>query len=148
MQVILLKDVRGLGRKSEVKEVKEGYARNLLFPQKAAVIATPQELARLAQKKADEKKMTAERQEAAHAFIKKLSSETLEFPLTVGSKGEIFSSITSKQIEEELTRRGYGAPRVLLPHPVKELGSFTAEIDFGNEIKTALLMRAVRETES
>lgn len=148
MFVILLKDIRGLGRKSEVKEVKEGYARNFLFPQKAAVIATPQELVRLAQKKTAEQSENFARQEEARQSVKKLSAETLEFPLRVGGKGEVFSSITAKQIQEVLTQRGYGAPQVLFPHPIKELGSFTVEIDFGNEIKTALIMRAVRETKA
>ncbi len=145
MQVILLKDVRGLGRKGELKEVKEGYARNLLLPQKTAEIATPEALKKLATRKATESAEKQAQHEAAKQSVLKLAKEIFEFRLKAGEHGEVYGSVTAKHVEEELARRGYAHTKVLLPHPVKELGSFAVEIDFGNEIKTALTMRAVRE---
>lgn len=145
MQIILLKEVRGLGRKGEVKDVKEGYARNLLIPQKAAEIATPDALRKLAGRKAAEDAEKNTQREAAQRYVVKLANESFEFHIKAGEHGELYGSITAKQVEAELTRRGFAHATVSLPHSVKELGSFAVEVDFGNEIKTALTMRAVRE---
>lgn len=145
MQIILFKDVRGLGRKSEIKDVKEGYARNFLLPEKLAGIATPEALQKLANQKIADSEQKKLHRELAARLIEKLAGDTFEFRLKAGDKGEVFGSITAKHIEEELSKRGYGHPIVILKHPIKILGDFTVEIDFGDEIKTALTMRTVRE---
>ncbi len=146
MRIILLKDVKGLGKKLEVKEVKEGYARNALIPQKLAEIATPSALAHLAAKQAEANAEHAALIVLLHEEVAHLQNETLEFKMRVGEKNEVFGSITAKTIDHALAEKGYVHAKAHLPHPIKSLGEFKVDVDLGEGIKTALTVRAVKES--
>lgn len=146
MRIILLKDVKGLGKKLEVKEVKEGYARNALMPQGLAEIATPTALARLAAKQAETDAEHAALLVLLREEMARLQNETLEFKMRVGEKDEVFGSITPKTIDHALIGKGYAHARTHLPHPIKSLGEFKVEIALGEGIKTALTVRAIKES--
>ncbi len=145
MRVILLKDVKGLGKKHDVQNVSEGYARNFLIPRKWVEIATPEELMRLAQKTAhwnrEREVLLANLQNEAT----RLENDALVVKMKTGDKGEVFGSITAKTIDHALTEKGYLHAKTQLPHAIKTLGSFSVEIDFGEGIRTALTVRAVKE---
>lgn len=105
MKIILLNDVKNVGKKGEVKEVADGYARNFLIKNKLAVPATSQSQAILEsqiQQKADAE---AKAIEEAQALKAKLAQITLTFTLKTGDKGKTFGSISSKQIAEELLKQ-------------------------------------------
>lgn len=145
MRIILLKDIKGLGKKLEVKEVKEGYARNALIPQRLAEIGTPTALAHLATKQAEANAEHAARMVTLREEMTRLQNEIVEFKVKVGEKDEVFGSITSKTIDHALVGKGYVHAKAHLLHPIKSLGSFKVEVDFGEGIKTALTVRAVKE---
>lgn len=102
MKVILLKDVKKVGRKDETVEVSDGYAKNFLFPQKLAVPLTKTSNQILANQKEQEILEFEKNQEEARAVAKRLEDITLEFTLKSGSNGRCFGNITPKQIEEKL----------------------------------------------
>lgn len=102
MKVILLQDVRNLGRKNEVKEVSEGYAQNLLFPKK---LAKPATAATLAERQRGLDREEVKRNLGRKEFVelkKFLENARLEFSVRANEKGEIFGSITEKDIEKKL----------------------------------------------
>jgi len=138
MKIILLQDVKNFGKKFDVKEVKDGYARNFLLPSKLAIVATPNELERLKSEKA---RQDDEREKCvAHIKIEaeKLKDSALEFKLKVGKKGEAFGSIGKKDIERELSARGLIEAKAELVKPFKTLGEHDVQIDFGEGLKTAI----------
>ena len=103
MKIILLKDIRGLGKKHEIKEVSEGYARNFLLSKNLALQATPENLAKRNQWIKEEVKELNKIKQIAE----KLSKEKIEFKIRAGEKGEVFGSVTKDDIKKELSKRGY-----------------------------------------
>lgn len=102
MKVILLKDVKKVGKKDETVEVSDGFASNFLFPRKLAVPLSKKSNEILANQKEAERQEFAANQEKARQVAKQLESITLEFKLKCGSNGRCFGNITAKQIEEKL----------------------------------------------
>lgn len=135
MQVILIKDMDNLGAAQEVVNVRPGYARNYLIPQKFAIEASPANL-----KMASEKsKVKAKREEALLTEINKVSEVLKASPVKVGAKtgtsGKIFGSVTAVQIARAIReQKGYeiDRKRISIIDEVKELGTFKSTIDFGN----------------
>jgi len=145
MKVILLKDVKGVGRKFEVKEVKDGYGRNFLLAKGLIEIATKEALNRL---EAQKKVWEAERQkllEGLKAEAARVGGIFLNFKLKVGEKGEAFGSVTRKDVELELARKGFKNLKVELERPIKTIGEHTVVADFGEGIKGGL--RVITEAE-
>ena len=102
MKVILLKDVKNVGKKDQTVEVSDGYAQNFLFPRKLAVQLTKGSSQVLANQKEQEKQLFEKNQAEAREVAKKLEDITLEFKLKSGSNGRCFGNVSLKQIEEEL----------------------------------------------
>ncbi len=136
MKVILLGDIRGLGKRNDVKEVSGGYARNFLLPKKLAEAATGAALKRMAELKS---KMDAEHEKLVtklKAEAEKIKNEKLFFKVKTGEKGEVFGSVTARDIERELAERGVPRAEAELKKPLKALGEHAVEINFGEGIKT------------
>ena len=102
MKVILLKDVKNVGKKDQTVEVSDGYAQNFLFPRKLAVQLTKGSSQVLANQKEAEKQLFDKNQAEARETAKKLEDITLEFTLKSGSNGRCFGNVSLKQIEEVL----------------------------------------------
>ena len=102
MKVILLKDVKKVGKKDETVEVSDGYAKNFLFPQKLAVPLTKTSTQILANQKEQERLEFEKNQAEARLISEKLENITLEFTLKSGSNGKCFGNVSAKQIEEKL----------------------------------------------
>jgi large subunit ribosomal protein L9 len=135
MQVILIQDVDNLGGRHELVNVKNGYARNFLIPQKLAVEANPSNL-----KQYEEKlKVVAKKEAAMLAELNKVIDILKSAPVKVGAKtgtsGKIFGSVTSLQISRAIRdQKGYeiDRKRISITEEVKELGIHKGSIDFGN----------------
>jgi large subunit ribosomal protein L9 len=135
MQVILIQDVDNLGGRHELVNVKNGYARNFLIPQKLAVEANPSNL-----KQHEEKlKVFAKKEAAMLAELNKVIDILKAAPVKVGAKtgtsGKIFGSVTSLQISRAIRdQKGYeiDRKRISITEEVKELGIHKGSIDFGN----------------
>jgi large subunit ribosomal protein L9 len=135
MQVILIQDVDNLGGRHELVNVKNGYARNFLIPQKLAVEANPSNL-----KQHEEKlKVVAKKEAAMLAELNKVIDILKSAPVKVGAKtgtsGKIFGSVTSLQISRAIRdQKGYeiDRKRISITEEVKELGIHKGSIDFGN----------------
>ena len=141
MDVILIQDVDNLGAANEVVKVKNGYARNFLFPRQLAIESNPgnckQLEERLKQAAKKEAKMLAE----INSVIAKLNEAPLKLGAKTGTSGKIFGSITSLQVSRAIReQKGYEIDRkkISIPEDVKELGTYKATIDFGNGHSTEL----------
>lgn len=148
MQVILIQDVDNLGGRNELVTVKNGYARNFLIPQKFAVEASPSNLKQLQEKQ----KVQAKKEAAMLAQINKVIEILKASPVKVGAKtgttGKIFGSVTSLQITRAIRdQKGYeiDRKRISIVDEVKELGTYKANIDFGNGNITEIEFEVVGE---
>ncbi len=148
MEVILIKDVDNLGAVNEVVRVKNGYARNFLLPRKLAVENSPsnnkQLEERLKQVKKKEEKMLAE----INSVVAKLKEGPLKVGAKTGTSGKIFGSVTSLQLTRAIReQRGYEIDRrkIQIVDEVKELGTYKANIEFGNGHSTEVEFEVVAE---
>jgi large subunit ribosomal protein L9 len=135
MQVILIQDVNNLGGLNELVTVKSGYARNYLIPQKMAVEASPSNLKMREEKLKVQAKKEAKLLAEINEVIAKLKDGILKIGAKVGTSGKIFGSVTSVQISRSIReQKGYEIDRrrITILDEVKELGTFKANIDFGN----------------
>ena len=125
MKVILLEDVKTLGKKGDIVNVSDGYARNMILPKKLGVEATPKNLNDLKLQKANEEKVAQENLEAAKAFAEDLKDKTVVLTVKVGEGGKIFGSVSSKEISEAaMSQLGMDIDKkkLLLASPIKTLG--------------------------
>jgi len=148
MQVILIQDVNNLGGTNEVVNVKNGYARNFLFPRQMAIEASPYNMKqleeRLKQQKKKEEKMLAE----VNKVVDVLKQSPVKIGAKTGTSGKIFGSVTSVQIARAIRdQKGYEIDRrrIHLVDDVKELGTYKAKIDFGNGQETEVELEVVAE---
>ncbi len=141
MKVILLKDVKGTGKKGEMKEVSDGYARNFLLPKKMAVVADNQAVKELKEKnKSAEIKAQKEYDEAVE-LGEKMKEMNIEIYSKAGDGGRLFGSITSKEIAEQLKKQKnitVDKRKVLLNEPIRTLGSNFVEIKIHQKVVTKI----------
>lgn len=105
MKVILLKDVKKIGKKDEIVDVADGYARNYLIPNGLAVLASSKGREILKQEETDRKVEHEKKREEAKQLAKKLDKIVLEFDVKAGEGGRVFGSVSTKQIEERLKKQ-------------------------------------------
>lgn len=138
MLVILLRDIRNLGHKNEIKNVKDGYARNVLLPQKLVQIATDDAVANLQEK---QKQSAIEKEKLlSHLALEaeSLKNIVLKIPVKASKKGEIFGSVSAKNIEKSLAEQGFKNATAILKKPLKKIGEYQVEIDLGERIKSSV----------
>ena len=125
MKVILLEDVKSLGKKGQIVNVSDGYARNMLLPKKLGVEATTKNMNDLKLQKAHEEKVAQENLEAAKAFAEDLKDKQVTVTIKVGEGGRTFGSVSSKEISEAAkTQLGLDIDKkkLQLPNPIRNLG--------------------------
>jgi large subunit ribosomal protein L9 len=148
MQVILIQDVNNLGGANELVTVKNGYGRNFLIPQKMAVEANPSNMKMLEERRKQQAKKEAKLLAEINELIAKLKDGNLKIGAKVGTSGKIFGSVTSVQISRAIReQKGYDIDRrrISILDEVKELGTFKANIDFGNANVAELEFEVVAE---
>jgi len=147
MKVILLQDVKSLGKKGEIVEVNPGYARNFVLPKKLGVEATPQNLNDLKLKNQNDAKVAAENLADAKALAAKLADSSVTAEIKVGEGGRAFGSISSKEVSE-LVKKQLGLTidkkKIQVKDPIKGLGSYKVAVKLHPEV-TADLTVHVKE---
>lgn len=147
MKVIFLKDVKGKGKKGEVKNVADGYAHNFLIKQGLAVEANPGNMSNLSAQKKKEEKLAAQELEDAKTLKEKLEKTTVELTAKSGEGGRLFGSITTKQIAEELQKK-HGIKidkrKMELEDAIRSLGVTKVPVKLHHEV-TAMLNVHVKE---
>lgn len=147
MKVLLLADVKSLGKKDDIVNVSDGYARNMLFPKKLAVAATPKNMKDVELKKKNEARIEAEKLKEAQAFADDLSQKSVTVGIKIGTGGRAFGSVSTKEIAEaareqlgvELDRK-----KMNLEAPLRELGESTVQVRVHPKV-TANLKVIVKE---
>jgi len=141
MKVILKADVKALGKKGQIFEVSDGYARNFLFPKGLALEATSGNLNDLASKKANEERKKEKEKQEAQALAAKLSSITVEVSTKTGEGGRLFGSVTNKEIAEALKMK-HGIEldkrKLEIKDPIKALGTFSVQVKLHPEVTAQL----------
>jgi len=137
MQVILQQDVKGQGKKGQLVNVSDGYARNFLLPKKLAVIATPENLNAMRQQdKAKKAQMAAEKAEA-EATAKKLESLMTKISAKAGEGGRLFGAVTAKEVSEALAAQHgitINKAKLVLDEPIKACGGYQIKAKLGYEV--------------
>ena len=147
MKVILLEDVKSLGKKGEVVNASDGYARNMLLPKKLAIPATDGNMKDLAAKRRGEEKQAAAALEAAQELKTKIEKKAVEIPIRVGSGGRTFGSVSSKEIAEAAAKQlgiEIDKKKLVLSAPIKELGMTEVDVKLHPQV-TAVLKVNVKE---
>ena len=141
MTVILLKDVKGTGKKGEVKEVSDGYARNFLIKKGVAVEASQTNMKELDEKeKSKERKALIEYEEAV-LLGKQMEEINIQIEVKAGEGGRLFGSITSKEIAEQLKKQknlDIDKRKILMDEPIRTLGSTFVEIKLHQKVTTKI----------
>ena len=137
MKVILLCDVKGQGKKGQVIDVSDGYARNFLLPQKKAIIADAKALGEVKSKEEAAQYRMEEDHKAAVALAQRISSITIEIQMGHGQDGRLYGSVTAKDIATALQQK-IGTPvdkrKILLKEPIKAYGSYTVELKLLSDV--------------
>ena len=147
MKIILKEDVRGLGYKDDVVEVKDGYGRNYLIPQLKAVVATPSALKVLAENQRQRAHKLAQIKADAEAAAAALEGVSLTIGAKTSATGTIFGSVNAIQIAEALESLGHNVDRklIILNDAIKEVGSYKATIQFHKEVAVEIPFEVVAE---
>jgi len=145
MKIILLEDVKNLGKKGEIKEVADGYAKNFLFPRNLAVLATSQKIKEVEEKqKAQEKKAEAELK-TFQKLAEKLDGYELEIKAKATKEGKLFGSLDKEKIAKLLQKNNFSIEpsQIKLEKPIKEIGEYEVFLEFphGLEAKIRVIVQ-------
>lgn len=143
MKIILLKSYENLGKVGEIVNVKPGFARNYLIPNKIASLATDQNIKALEVFLKSQENKEAKNRMNLEALSKKLNSLTLKFDVQVGEDEKLFGSVTSQMIADELADKGYTVDKkeIVLEETIKELGNFKIAINLGYDLDTKIKVK-------
>ena len=148
MKVILLQDIKNVGKREQIIEANDGYVRNYLFPKKLAIEATKDNLAKLQAKKTSEANKKKAEIEANKEIAKKLEKIELTIKAKVGENNKIFGGITSKEISETLKKEyeiEIDKKKITIKETIKNLGRYTADIKFGDGVNAELAINITAE---
>ena len=147
MKVILLQDIDKLGKKGDIKEVADGYARNLLIPKKMVVLAKKSEILKLE----EQKKIDAEKAEQKLIHFQEIASQIdgfeLEISTKVGEDNKLFGAITTSKISEELKKNNFEIEKnqIKLEEPIKEIGDYEVKIELPHNLEAKIKLVIVKE---
>ena len=137
MKVVLLQDVKALGKKGDVVEVKEGYAKNMLLPKKLGIEATPKALNDLKLQKANADKKAAEALAAAKELAAKLESVPVKVAVKMGAGGKVFGSVSTKEIAEAIQKEmglEVDKKKISADGAIKDAGTYTVNVKLHPEV--------------
>ena len=143
MKVILLQDVKGKGKKGQMLEVSDGYARNFMLPKKLAIEATPDAINTMRMNdKATQERIAREKAEAL-AISKQLREMTVVVKAKGGGAGRLFGSVTNAEIADALAKNGIKLDKrkIVISDPIKNVGTYTVNCKLGYEITAPLSVK-------
>ncbi|MCQ2512387.1 MAG: 50S ribosomal protein L9 [Lachnospiraceae bacterium] len=146
MKVILLEDVKSLGKKGEIVDVSDGYARNFILPKKKGVEATAANLNTLKLKKANEEKIAQENLEAAQALGTQLEQAAITIKIKAGEGGKLFGAISTKEIATAIKEQhglDVDKKKIVLDNAIKELGAYEVKIKLHKDVAAILKVTVV-----
>lgn len=137
MKVILLQDIRGKGKKGQMIEASDGYARNFLLPRKMAIEATADNVNTMKMNDKAKAEQAAREKAQAQEFAEKLKEITVEIKAKAGTGGRLFGSITSAEVSEALKKQfgiAIDKKKIVQDEPIKSFGTFSMKAKLGYEI--------------
>ena len=146
MEIILLQDVKSLGKKGERVKINDGYARNFVLPKKLGIEATAKNLNDLKLQKANEDRIAAQKLEEAKQLAAKIEEKSVVLSVKTGEGGKLFGSVTTKEISDAIKEQ-YGfdiAKTKLVSEPIKAFGTYDVKCKLGYEI-TGVVKVTVKE---
>jgi large subunit ribosomal protein L9 len=148
MKVILKRDVKGLGREGDLKEVKDGYARNYLLPTGAVVAADKGAIANWERHREQREDRDRQTRTEAEATAEKLRALTLEVPVKAGERGRLFGAVTGHQIADLIHREGIELDRhaLHLREPIKALGDYRIDVRLMPGVEAVVNVSVVPES--
>ena len=144
MKVILLQDVKALGKKGEIVDVSDGYARNFIFPKKYGVEANAKNLNDLKLQKANDERVAAQNLADAQEFAKVLATKEVVVKLKTGEGGKTFGSVSSKEIAEEAKVQqdlDIDKKKIQLSEPIKNLGTYEVTVKLHPKVNATLKVK-------
>lgn len=142
MKVVLKQDVKGLGKKGELVNASDGYARNFLFPKNLAVEANAQNMSELKNREQAEKYRIATETAAAKANAEKISGKTIKLTAKAGANGKLFGSVTSKELSEKISEE-FGIKvdkKKIAVEDIKQFGTYEFEVKLYTGISAKLFV--------
>lgn len=142
MKIILLQDVKGQGKKGEIKEVNDGYARNFLIKKGLAEEATATKVNELNQKKSSEAFHKKEEVKAMTALAAELKGKKFKLSVKVGQTGKTFGSVTAQDVADSMKTAGYDVDKkkIVITSPIKQVGEFEVDIKLLEGISTKIIV--------
>jgi len=150
MRVILLQDINKLGKKYEVKEVADGYARNFLIPKGLAKLATEEALKWLETQKEIEVKKAEEELKKVQELATAIDGQEIVIPVKISEEGQLFESINSQKISDKLKELGFDVKKnqIELKEPIKEIGEYPVKIKFEHNLEGEIKVIITEEKEN
>lgn len=148
MKVIFLENVRGQGKKDEIKEVSDGYARNFLIPRKLALEASADTLNAVKLREKAKAAQAAKEKAQAEDYAKRLEALVVKISAKAGAGGKLFGSVTSKEISDELKRQheiDIDKKDIVQAEPIKTFGSFSVRCKLGHEVSGTINLIVTEE---
>ncbi len=146
MEVVLLEDVKALGKKGQVVKVNDGYARNFILPKKLGIEATPKNLNDLKLQKANADKIAAEQLKAAKELAAALAEKSVTLSIRAGEGGKAFGSVSSKEIAKAITDQlgmEIDKKKLVLPEPLKTFGTHEVPVKLHKDVTGKLTVKVV-----
>jgi len=140
MRIILLKDIENLGKKYDVKDVADGYARNFLIPRNLVKKADSKALKLLEAKKEIESKKVEQELKEIQGTASAIDGQEILMPVKIGEEEQLFESITAQKISEQLKEIGFEIKKtqIILSEPIKELGEYPVKIKFEHNLEAEI----------
>ena len=144
MKVILLEDVKSLGKKGEIVNVNDGYARNFILPKKLGLEATSKNLNDLKLQKQNDEKVAQEKLDAVKALAEEIKEKSITVKIQAGVEGRVFGSISSKEIALEAKKQlnmDIDKKKIIIPDAIKSLGTYNVNIKLHKDVMATLAVK-------
>lgn len=144
MKVILLEDVKSLGKKGEIVNVNDGYARNFILPKKLGLEATSKNLNDLKLQKQNDEKVAQQKLDAAKALAEEIKEKSITVKIQAGVEGRVFGSISSKEIALEAKKQlnmDIDKKKIIIPDAIKSLGTYNVNIKLHKDVMATLAVK-------
>ena len=146
MDIVLLEDVKALGKKGQIVKVNDGYARNFILPKKLGVEATTKNLNDLKLQKANDARLAAEQLAAAKELAKKVEASPVTVSIKAGEGGRTFGSVSTKEIVKAVSdqlKLDIDKKKMVLTDPIKTLGTFEVPVKLQKDVTAKLTVKVV-----